>query len=61
MKFDKKLYGIYLTSAVIAIGVIYMGISSFYIVDNVTEGSSVDIAIDKRVDQCWEKKEAQKN
>ena len=57
MKFDKKMYGIYLTSAVILVGVVYMSISSFYIMSDVNNGSSVDIAIDKRIDACWERKE----
>jgi hypothetical protein len=56
MKINKKLYGIYFTSAVIIAGLVYMGISTFYIMDNVMGQSSVDMAIDKRVDECWEKK-----
>jgi len=55
MKFDKKLYGIYFTSTIILVGVVYMGVSSFYIMDDVMSGNSVDIAIDKRVDACWER------
>ncbi len=56
MKFNKKNYNIYLTSAIIAAGLIYMGMSALYINKNVMSQTSADIAIDKRIDACYAEK-----
>lgn len=50
MKFDKKLYGIYMTSAVIVIGLIYMGISGYYVATEVMGKTSADLAREKLQD-----------
>ena len=56
MFLDKKKYNIYLVSAIIGAGLLYMGISTWYIQKEVMSQTSVDLAIDRAVDQCWEHK-----
>ncbi len=56
MSLDKKKYNIYLVSAIIGAGLLYMGISTWYIQKEVMSQTSVDLAIDRAVDQCWDQK-----
>lgn len=53
MELDKKKYNIYLVSAIITAGLVFMGVSTYYISGNIGGESSRDILIDKQVDQCY--------
>ena len=56
MLFDKKQRNVYLASAVIVGSLFFMLGSGVYISHSISGGSSLEIAIDKRVDDCWRKK-----
>lgn len=57
MKLIKKEYmNIYLVGAVITAAFIFMIVSTWKIFNDVGNQSSVDIAIDKTIDGCWEEK-----
>ncbi len=56
MTLDKNKYNIYLVTAVIGAALIFMAVSLWKITQDVSNQSSVDIAIDKRIDECWAKK-----
>ena len=53
MLFDGKQHNIYLASAIIISGLLFMFGTSLYISSSVSSGSSLEMAIDKRVDDCW--------
>ena len=55
MLFNNKQYSVYLASAVIAGGLFFMLATGVYISSGISGGSSLEMAIDKRVDDCWEK------
>ncbi len=55
MTFDKRSYNIYLVTAVIAAGLLFMALSLWHIAGDIDSQSSVDLAIDRMVDECWEK------
>lgn len=57
MELDKSKYNIYLVSAIITAGLLFMGISTYYIMGDVKSESSRDILIDKQVDECYANKE----
>jgi len=47
---------IYMTSAIITTAVLFMFITGFYIVDNTRNSNSREMAVDQRIDQCYEEK-----
>ncbi|MEE8588219.1 MAG: hypothetical protein V3S80_02595 [Sulfurimonadaceae bacterium] len=53
MLFDNKQHSVYLASAIIAGGLLFMLGTGVYISSGVSGGSSLEMAIDKRVDDCW--------
>lgn len=55
MVLDKNKYNIYLTTSLITAALIFMGVSTWMISGDIESRTSRDIAIDKMVDQCWEK------
>ena len=55
MSFNKKQRSVYLASAIIVGGLLFMLGTGAYINSGVSGGSSLEMAIDKRVDDCWEK------
>lgn len=56
MQLEKKKRNIYLTTLIIAIGLAFMIVTGYYITSGVSGGSSVEMAIDKEIDQCYEDK-----
>ncbi len=48
-----KQRSVYLASAIIASGLLFMLASGVYISSSVSGGSSLEMAIDKKVDDCW--------
>jgi len=56
MALDPKKRNLYMTTAIIAVGLIFMAISGYYILNGVENGSSLDMAIDQRIDKCYEEK-----
>lgn len=62
MKLFKKEYmNMYLVGAIITAALIFMAVSTWKIFNDVGNESSVDIAIDKTVDQCWEENKLDEN
>jgi hypothetical protein len=45
-----------LTSIIIVLGLLFMFVTGYYILNGVEHGSSKDMAIDQRIDQCYEEK-----
>jgi hypothetical protein len=56
MQLDKKQRNIYLTTLIIVIGLVFMIITGYYITSGVSGGSSVEMAIDREIDKCYEEK-----
>ena len=58
LSFDsyKKQRSIYLASAIIIGGLFFMVGSSVYISSGVSGGSSLEMAIEKRIDDCYKEK-----
>ena len=56
MLLDKKKRNIYLVVAVISTGLFFMIITGYYITSGVSGGSSLEMAIDQRIDKCYEEK-----
>jgi len=53
MKFlEKKYYSIYLVSAIIAAGLIFMGVSTAIVMKEINGGTSMDIALQKAKKEC---------
>ncbi len=52
----KKQRNVYLASAVIVGTLFFMLGSGVYISHNISGGSSLEMAIDKRIDACWKEK-----
>ena len=52
----KKQRNVYLASALIIGALFFMLGSGVYLSHSISGGSSLEMAIDKRVDDCWEKK-----
>lgn len=59
MPLDKKKYNIYLTGTIIIGAFVFMGISTWLISSNVDHSNSREMAIDRMVDECWERKQLQ--
>lgn len=55
MLFDKKQRSVYLASVIIVGGLFFMIGTGFYINSGISGSSSLEMAIDKRVDDCWKK------
>ena len=55
MLFDRKQRNVYLASAIIVGTLFFMLGSGVYISHGISGGSSLEMAIDKRVDECWKK------
>ena len=60
MQLDKKERNIYLTTAIIAVGLVFMIVTGFYITSGVSGGSSAEMAIDKSIDDCYKEKNLDK-
>jgi len=56
MFYDKKKHNIYLASAVIIGALFFMLGSGVYISNSISGGSSLEMAIDKRIDLCYKEK-----
>lgn len=56
MALDPKKRNLYMTALIIVTGLIFMAITGYYILDNIENSSSRDMAIDQRIDKCYEEK-----
>jgi len=56
MLFDKKQRNVYLASAMIVGTLFFMLGSGVYISQGISGGSSLEMAIDKRIDACYKEK-----
>ncbi len=56
MLFDRKQRNIYLASAIIVGSLFFMLGSGVYISKGISGGSSLEMAIDKRIDACYKEK-----
>jgi len=56
MQLDKKQRNIYLATVIIVTGLAFMIVTGYYITSGVSGGSSVEIAIDKEIDDCYAEK-----
>ncbi len=57
MILKKEYMNIYLVTAIIVAAFVFMLVSTWKIVGDVSTQSSMDMAIDRQVDACWEKNE----
>jgi len=55
MKEAQGSQNIYLTTAIISIALGFMLITGYYIIENTENSSSSDMAVDQRIDECYEK------
>ena len=53
MLFGNKQHNVYFASAIIIAGLFFMLVTGVYITGSVSGSSSLEMAIDKRVDDCW--------
>jgi len=60
VELDKKQRNIYMTTAIIVIGLVFMIITGYYITSGVSGGSSAEMAIDKSIDDCYREKNLDK-
>ncbi|MEA3374045.1 MAG: hypothetical protein U9Q62_10220 [Campylobacterota bacterium] len=60
MELDRRKYTIYLVSAIIAVGLLFMGVTLYTITSGVGNESSRDMLIDRQVDECYAKMEKAK-
>jgi hypothetical protein len=56
MQLDKRKRNIYLATLIIITGLSFMIVTGYYITSGVSGGSSVEIAIDKEIDDCYAEK-----
>ena len=56
MKKEENAQNIYLTTMIISVALIFMAITGYYIVENTENSSSSDMAVDQRINQCYEEK-----
>lgn len=56
MQLDEKKRSMYMTALIIGVGLAFMIITGYYITSGVSGGSSVEMAIDREIDQCYEEK-----
>ena len=56
MKKEESSQNIYLTTIIISAALGFMAITGYYIVENTENSSSSDMAVDQRIDQCYEEK-----
>jgi len=57
MPLDPAKRNLYLASSIILSGFLFMVITGFYIVENTENSNSREMAIDQRIDQCYEEEE----
>jgi hypothetical protein len=57
MKINRKYLNIYVVSAIIIILFLYMIITTFFVMEDISGQTSVDLAIDRQVDECYEELE----
>lgn len=57
MKINKKNLNVYLVTAIIVAAFLFMIISTFFVMKDISDQTSVDLAIDRQVDECYEKLE----
>jgi len=56
MPHDEAKQNVYLTSAIISMSLLFMLITGSYIVENIENSNSREMAIDQRIDQCYKEK-----
>jgi len=56
MFFNKKQRNVYLASAIIVGALFFMLGSGVYISNGISGGSSLEMAIDRRIDKCYKEK-----
>jgi len=56
MQLDKKQRNIYMTTLIIITGLAFMIVTGYYINSGISGGSSVEMAIDKEIDDCYAEK-----
>ena len=56
MQQDQESQNIYLTTGIISAALGFMLITGYYIIENTENSSSSDMAVDQRIDQCYEEK-----
>ena len=54
MIFKKEYKNIYLVTAIMVAAFVFMAISTWDVAGSVNNQTSVDLAIDRAVDKCWE-------
>jgi len=56
MSLDPTKRNLYMTSSIILSGLLFMMITGFYIMDNTGNSNSREMAVDQRIDRCYEEK-----
>jgi len=56
MSLDPDKQNLYMTSAIIGSALLFMVITGYYIMQNAGNSNSREMAIDQRIDQCYEEK-----
>ena len=56
MSLDPAKHNLYMTSAIISSAILFMIITGYYITENAGNSNSREMAIDQRIDQCYEEK-----
>ena len=53
---NKEKTNLYMTTAVIFSGLLFMFITGYYVVENTSNSNSREMAVDERIDRCYEEK-----
>jgi len=56
MLFDADKRNLYMTTAIIGVGLSFMLLTGYYIVENTENSNSREMAVDQRIDDCYAKK-----
>ena len=56
MSLDPAKRNLYMTSTIILAGLLFMLITGYYILENTANSNSREMAVDQRIDNCYEEK-----
>jgi len=56
MTFDPSKRNLYMTTAIILTGLGFMFVTGYFILNGIENSNSREMAIDQRIDQCYEEK-----
>ncbi len=56
MSHNESKQNIYMTTTIIVTALLFMLITGYYVIENTGNSNSREMAVDQRIDQCYEEK-----